>query len=210
MIVANGLVCLGLFYMYRRIFVINNFSTFDIYSWMCIAICAFWIIGFFFLYLFGCAGNVEDTFNSLTGFSICRPRAILEALMVSDPVLTFFTWLSPIPMIWQLKMKMRKRIGVTAIFSLPLFSIAVAIVRVVLLFEVSNTTHTTPVEYSLVIMTLLYWSVIETALLYIAACLGVFHRFAMRSRLGPIVNSMKESMKKHSAPIQVGKSRSGS
>jgi len=81
--------------LYRRIFVVNNRSTFDLVTRLTLILCILWTIGFFFATIFGCGVHVDDSWAPLAVIGSCNTNMRLEALVTTDLATDIFVWALP-------------------------------------------------------------------------------------------------------------------
>ncbi|MCJ1275037.1 hypothetical protein MMC21_002837 [Puttea exsequens] len=191
MIPGNGLIKLSALFLYRRIFVVNKNSPFDIVTMVMIAICSLWTVGFFLAQIFGCGSNFGAPFGTLTDVASCNTNVRLDALMISDLITDILVWILPIPVVWGLNMSVSKKLSITGILSLAAMSLAAAIVRLIVQEQISNGGYAAHTDVNLTLTILLYWSMLESGLALIAACLPTLHYLVSRSFISPAVNSMR-------------------
>ena len=99
MVPANGLIKLSATFLYRRIFVVNKKSPFDMVTKVAITIVIVWTVAFLFAELFGCGTHFTYPWSALLHISQCDTNKRLDALMVSDLVTDIIIWILPIPMV---------------------------------------------------------------------------------------------------------------
>ncbi|CAG8958209.1 hypothetical protein HYFRA_00000562 [Hymenoscyphus fraxineus] len=85
-------------------------------------------------------------------------------------------------------MKTSKKAYVTGILMLAAVSLAAAVVRLIIETEILNGGYAAHTDVNLTLTNLLYWTMIESGLALISACLPTLHYFAARStiRVGSI------------------------
>lgn len=99
MIPGNGLIKLSALFLYRRIFVVNKNSPFDIITKVMIVICSTWTVGFFLAQIFGCRNHFGAPFKTLADVASCNTNIRLNALMISDLLTDILVWILPIPVV---------------------------------------------------------------------------------------------------------------
>ena len=99
MIPANGFIKLSALFLYRRIFVVNKKTLFDIAIKVSIVVCSLWMVAFFFATLVGCGTHFDYPWRSLFYISMCNTNKRLDALMISDLATDIIVWLLPIPVV---------------------------------------------------------------------------------------------------------------
>lgn len=200
MIPGNGLIKLSALFMYRRIFVVNKRSPFGIVTMVMIVICSLWTVGFFLAQIFGCGSNFSAPFGTLADVSSCNTNMRLDALMISDLITDILVWVLPIPMVWGLNMRTSKKLSITGILSLAAVSLAPAIVRLLVQEQISNGGYAAHTDVNLTLTLLLYWSMLESGLALIAACLPTLHNLVSHSFIHPAVNSVRRLLSSTHSP----------
>lgn len=99
MIPANGFIKLSALFLYRRLFVVNKWSKFDIATKASLVLCTVWMVGFFFATVFGCGRNINYSWKPLIFVASCDTNTRLESLMVTDLVTDIIVWMLPIPVV---------------------------------------------------------------------------------------------------------------
>lgn len=99
MIPANGCIKLSAILFYRRVFVVNKRSTFDIVTKLSLIVMAMWTVAFFLATIFGCGKHFAYPWAPLLYISECNTNTRLDALMISDLMTDVFVWLLPIPVV---------------------------------------------------------------------------------------------------------------
>lgn len=191
MIPGNGLIKLSALFLYRRVFVVNKNSPFDIITKFMIAICSLWAAGFFLGQVFGCGRKFDNPYGTLAEVSSCNTNIRLDALMISDLATDILVWILPIPVIWRLNMSRSRKISITGIFLLSAMSLAAAIVRLIVQEQISNGGYAAHTDVNLTLTILLYWSMLESGLALIAACLPTLHHLVSKSFIHPAVHSVR-------------------
>ncbi|KAL8950966.1 MAG: hypothetical protein Q9222_003027 [Ikaeria aurantiellina] len=195
MIPANGLIKMSAIFMYRRIFVVNKQTTFDNVSRVMLAVVALWTIAFFFATIFGCGKHFTYPWGPLGDIGKCNTNRRLDGLMISDLITDLLVWLLPIPAIWQLRMKRSRKASVTGVMMLAAVSLVAAIVRLIVQEQISHGGYAAHTDVNLTLTILLYWSMVESGLALIAACLPVLHVFVARWSLHTTLSRVRSAMR---------------
>lgn len=122
--IAFGLIKLSLLFLWKRIF--SRARLFVIFCWVMIGVISAWCIAFFFSTLFQC-GTQWDWNWAPIGFFLTECADTLDmltAFTATDLFTDFIIMFMPVPLIWKLRMPMRKKLGVTSIFMVGLLSVA--------------------------------------------------------------------------------------
>lgn len=117
MILALSSVKLSILFFYRRIFVGRTFKILSLTLGVFVVV---WGITFFFATVFQCGSNPAYWWTSqYTSKYDCSKTAWLElGFAVTDVFVDMFILAIPIPLIWNLKMSTRRKIGLIAVFLL--------------------------------------------------------------------------------------------
>ncbi|MCJ1312463.1 hypothetical protein MMC25_006137 [Agyrium rufum] len=174
-ILQLGLVKLSVLFFYRRIFCHNNSAKgFNRITWGVIAIIVLWTIAFFFAFLFDCGTHVDAQWTMLGNLiQYCDSLNSETAFAVSDMICDFIILVLPLPKIWSLQMPTSRRLAVTAVFLVGAVTLAASIVKMAIFIISVN--EGLSADLNLVNTQVLYWSMIESGLALIAACLPSVH-----------------------------------
>ncbi|PQE29351.1 plasma membrane Pth11 protein [Rutstroemia sp. NJR-2017a WRK4] len=202
MVLANSLIKLSAAFLYRRLFVVNKNSSFDIITKVFIFICSLWTVAFLSATIFGCGKHFTNPWKPLIYIAECNTNTRLDGLMISDFLTDILVWILPIPVVWRLRMPTSQKLYITGVlllaavlvsFSLsanPLSSLAATIVRLMVQLQISNGGYAAHTDVDLTLTILLYWSMIESGLSLIAACLPTLHYLLGRPSFRNTLSSM--------------------
>ena len=126
-----GCIKLSVLFLYRRLFI---GTTFHYYSLTLCALLFTWTLAFFFAFAFSCGVHPEYWWLSPTTRAKCDYAAFRKynlAFAVSDVVTDLMVLLTPLPIVWKLKMSIGERVGVSVVFGLGFLSTAAAVARLV-------------------------------------------------------------------------------
>ncbi|CAD6448222.1 233e18dd-bbc7-4aaf-9392-5be7a1c50f53 [Sclerotinia trifoliorum] len=170
---ALGLVKLSLILFYRRVFTRNAAPRFNIVTWFMILIILLWTLSFFFSILFICGLDFAAYWTStVVEKAHCVDTDRLHnAFAISDVVTDFVIICLPVPMIFGLHLTVARKIGILAIFSLGALTIAASIVRMIVFIQATAVNYDPHADFEFICTSGLYWSMIESGLGIIAACL---------------------------------------
>ncbi|APA06872.1 predicted protein [Sclerotinia sclerotiorum 1980 UF-70] len=170
---ALGLVKLSLILFYRRVFTRNAAPRFNIVTWFMIIIILIWTLSFFFSILFICGLDFSAYWTStIVEKAHCVDTDRLHnAFAISDVVTDFVIICLPVPMIFGLHLTVARKIGILAIFSLGALTIAASIVRMIVFIQATAVNYDPHADFEFICTSGLYWSMIESGLGIIAACL---------------------------------------
>lgn len=99
MVPANGCIKLSAILFYRRIFVVNKWSPFDVVTKISLIVMTIWTAAFFLATIFGCGQHFNYPWAPLLYISECNTNTRLDALMISDLITDVFVWLLPLPVV---------------------------------------------------------------------------------------------------------------
>ena len=118
-IMAFGAIKLSVVLLYRRIFV---GSLFNRYSLIMCALIILWSASFLFTSAFACGTNIAYLWRGpATMKEYCLDvGAVNLGFGVSDVSIDIMILVTPIPIVWKLKMSMANKIGLMAVFLLGL------------------------------------------------------------------------------------------
>lgn len=161
---------LSVILLYHRIFTSTKFRM---VAYMMLVLVSVWGIAFTLGYLLQCiplrqtyemtAGETRRCFNTVTFNTVaCASTIVLDVAILTMP------W----PIIWRLQMSLPRKIAVTAIFLLGGVVTAASIGRLVAHLQVSKIISTN-VDHDVTwyLRTLIYWTIPESSLATIGACL---------------------------------------
>ncbi|KAF7906310.1 hypothetical protein EAF00_000589 [Botryotinia globosa] len=170
---ALGFVKLSLILFYRRVFTRNAAPRFNIVTWFMILIIIIWTLSFFFSILFICGTDFSAYWTStIVEKAHCVDTDMLHnAFAISDVVTDFVIISLPVPMIFGLHLTVARKIGILAIFSLGALTIAASIVRMIVFIQATAVNYDPHADFEFICTSGLYWSLIESSLGVIAACL---------------------------------------
>ncbi|KAL5389689.1 hypothetical protein DPSP01_002184 [Paraphaeosphaeria sporulosa] len=120
LIAGIGLVKLSVVFLYRRIF--NVVRTFKIYSLTLIVLLAGWTVAFLFANIFQCSVHISALWGSAEGIlRYCKTSGPASyGFVVSDIITDVLVLVSPVPIVWHMKVSTGRKLGITGIFGLGL------------------------------------------------------------------------------------------
>nr|POE92999.1 hypothetical protein CFP56_64106 [Quercus suber] len=139
-VVAIGAIRMAFVLLYRRIF---RGRVFAIANWTLIAIIVGWTIAFFFALIFQCGSHFSAEWTSAETYGhYCTDSFGIMAVMgVSDVIIDMAILILPIGPVRQLQMDTKRKLGLLAIFSLGIFSVAAGITRMIFLMQIVTYQH---------------------------------------------------------------------
>ena len=113
-----GLIKLSMVFLYRRIFQVE--PIFDFYSIGLIILLALWTLGFLFARIFHCGTKPSALWSSFESLNkYCKAATpVSNGFVISDIITDLMVLISPMPIIWNMRLPVLKRLGVLAIFAL--------------------------------------------------------------------------------------------
>ncbi|KAF2147766.1 hypothetical protein K461DRAFT_325195 [Myriangium duriaei CBS 260.36] len=168
--IGDGLTKLSILFLYRRLFPNPAYNIAN--TIWCIVIGA-WAIAFIFGTVFQCTPiNTVwlSPFAEATPGKCADTMPFYAAGAITDLITDVLVLALPIPMVWRLQLPTRKKIGVTCIFLLGAFVVAVGVVRVKTFYITIDELAKVPDIPYLGTKTF-YWTTAETATGIICACL---------------------------------------
>ncbi|KAF1974067.1 hypothetical protein BU23DRAFT_598633 [Bimuria novae-zelandiae CBS 107.79] len=169
LIAGLGLVKLSVVFLYRRIFKVVK--PFHLYSIGLIILLSAWAIGFLLANLFQCGTRLWALWKSNAAMlRYCKASAPASyGFVVSDIVTDVLVLVSPIPIVWHMKVSTSRKFGITGLFALGTLSTAAACGRMYTFLEARQRAKSPwQMESELAI-----WALIELSVAVLAACLPV-------------------------------------
>ncbi|KAH8649695.1 hypothetical protein BGZ60DRAFT_534571 [Tricladium varicosporioides] len=195
LILAYGCIKASIVAFYRRLFVVTKRSPFDYITFLTQTVIGLWTITFLLLVIFPCGRHLWANWGSTADqFKFCPIGFTSEyGLAISDLIVDVFVFLLPIPLIWQLRLSIQKKIAVSGILLLGGAAVGASIARMVLYIEILNAiTGSDPIiiDENQVLTVALWWSLLECGLALIAACLPtlsyLFTHFDVKARVASV------------------------
>ncbi|KAL7622117.1 hypothetical protein AAE478_007619 [Parahypoxylon ruwenzoriense] len=168
--IAFALIKLSILFLWKRIFGLAK--SFVVFCWIMIAVITAWSITFLFATIFQC--GTRWTWNwAPIGIFLTQCINTLDLLTVftaTDLFTDFIIMFMPVPLIWKLHMPIKRKIGVTSIFMVGLFTIGAGIARMYIYLVTSYDKEDNPdfiADFTLFIL----WSEIEANVAMIVCCM---------------------------------------
>ncbi|KAI0854094.1 hypothetical protein F5Y00DRAFT_256594 [Daldinia vernicosa] len=126
---AFGLIKLSLIFLWKRLF--GPAKYFTRICWFMIAVTSGWSLSFFFATIFECGTNWTWNWAPIAIFlNQCAGTPIMLSVFTGMDLLTdLIIMFMPVPLIWGLRMPIKKKMGVTSILVLGLFTIGTGAAR---------------------------------------------------------------------------------
>ncbi|KAI1308846.1 hypothetical protein F5Y03DRAFT_349424 [Xylaria venustula] len=168
--IAFGSIKLSLLFLWKSIF--TRSRPFLIVTWFLIAFIVAWSVSFLFITIFQCGLDWKLNWAPIaTQLEKCvSVLSLLTAYSTLDLFTDFVILSMPVPMIWRLSMPTRKKLGVTAVFGVGLFTIGAGIARLYYYLVTSYDKEDNPdfiADFTLFIL----WSDIEANVAMIVCCM---------------------------------------
>ncbi|KAG4029788.1 hypothetical protein MFRU_014g00870 [Monilinia fructicola] len=193
---ALGFVKLSLILFYRRVFTRNAAPRFNVVTWFMIFVIILWTLSFFLSILFICGTDFSAYWTStIVEKEHCVDTSKLHnAFAISDVVTDFIIISLPVPMIFGLHLTVARKIGILAIFSLGALTIAASIVRMTVFIQATAVNYDPHADFEFICTSGLYWSMIESGLGVIAACLPAQYGLLNTKGVQSIVASVQSAI----------------
>ncbi|QSZ30119.1 hypothetical protein DSL72_004639 [Monilinia vaccinii-corymbosi] len=200
---ALGFVKLSLIFFYRRVFTRDAAPRFNVVTWLMIGIIIIWTLAFFFAILFVCGTDFSAYWTStIVERDNCVDTDKLHNAFAMSDVATDFVIISlPVPMIFGLHLTIARKIGILAVFSLGALTIAASIVRMIVFTKATAVNYDPHADFEFICTSGLYWSLIESGLGIIAACLPVQYGLLSTQGVQSIVASLQSAISLRSMRI---------
>ncbi|KAI0438430.1 hypothetical protein F4803DRAFT_534988 [Xylaria telfairii] len=131
-------------------------------------------IGITFAYIFAC-GTHFNYYWSTAGAEVLEKcintQILIYAQSVSDFIIDAIIILMPIPLIWKLHMKVKRKLAVTAIFLTASLAVIASLVKLVWFLWENETPWNPEYDQDLIVSTFIFWSILETHAGLLAVCL---------------------------------------
>ncbi|KAI0395496.1 hypothetical protein F5Y17DRAFT_192496 [Xylariaceae sp. FL0594] len=131
-------------------------------------------IGTTFAYTFGC-GSHFSYYWSTAGATILEncidSQVLLLTQTVSDFAIDAIVILMPLPMVWGLQMKIKRKLAVSAIFLTASLAVIASLVKMVWFLWENETPWNPAYDQDLIVSTLVFWTILETHVGLLAVCL---------------------------------------
>ncbi|KAJ5173917.1 uncharacterized protein N7500_001848 [Penicillium coprophilum] len=182
--IAFGLIKLSILLLWKRM--LSPIRSFQLFCWFMIGIVAAWSISFFFATLFQCGTNWDWNWAPIKFFlTECTDTLNMLTVFCGTDLLTdFVIMFMPVPIIWKLQMSIKKKIGVTSVFMVGIFTIGAGVARTYIYLVTSYDKEDNPdfiADFTLFIL----WSEIEVNVAMIVCCMPVF---------GPVLGQCRDTL----------------
>ncbi|KAL4912936.1 hypothetical protein BDW62DRAFT_214615 [Aspergillus aurantiobrunneus] len=194
MIVAYGCIKVSLILFYRRLFVVTRWSPFDI---TCVAYLAFmvaWTLWLFLWFLWACRLDIDLHWAPLSEVEdrCGDPLAPEMALVISDLVTDLMILALPLPVIWRLQLRWRRKVTLSLVFLVGLVAIAASIARMAIYIIVTYTGLDAGYDLNRTITTMLWWSMIEACLGLMTCCLPILSGLLRHLKIGGWIEDRRD------------------
>ncbi|KAI1747284.1 hypothetical protein F4782DRAFT_521660 [Xylaria castorea] len=170
---ALGCTKMSFLFFYRRVFAIDRTGATNIFLVGMIILIIMWATAFFLTSLFQCKLDFSAAWTSpIAELEHCISQVkIALALTIADFITDIIILVIPIPLIWQLNLKLTKKIAVTAVFLLGAVTVAVSLLRLVMTARLLVFGFDPDTDAILLITSIQYWGLVESGVAVFAACL---------------------------------------
>ncbi|KAI9728970.1 MAG: hypothetical protein M1828_000055 [Chrysothrix sp. TS-e1954] len=216
MVVCYGFIKISIVYFYRRIFIVSKRSSFNLVTHIFNVILFLWSVTFVLIVIFPCGRHVDVSWGPPDQQELwCQKigHTSEEGLTTSDFILDIFLLLLPLPLIWKLHMSITRRLQVTGIIILGLSAIAASAVRLSIYYEVTEANIAgEEIDNNQAITLTMWWSMLESGLALIAACLpslsNIFTTFTLEKMIRNVRRTLSLQSLRESWRVSGASSRS--
>ncbi|MCJ1466752.1 hypothetical protein MMC07_005372 [Pseudocyphellaria aurata] len=214
MVLAFGIIKLSITFSYRRIFVTARGTMFDWTTKAAIAIAVLWTISCLIALILSCGIHFSAHWGNYQDYTrYCKAAEdIYMTFAISDLITDVMVLCLPLPVIWNLQMRIGRKLMVTGILATGAVSIVASIVKVILSVEIANVKSSTldpdcvflssTIERNqltrrekVVLSTMLYWATIEGGLGVIAACLPTLSFLISKVSLSSLLPNVRGALR---------------
>ncbi|KAK3689902.1 hypothetical protein B0T22DRAFT_514670 [Podospora appendiculata] len=179
---------------YYRIFHAQG-RVFLVIVWVLLGLIAL-RISFFFAGIFKCVPIQNIWLVNTPGHNGCNEYILdYQVSAISNAVTDFLILIVPIPFVWQMRLPLRKRIGVIGIFLLGGFTLVAAILRVYFFQSVGNKINQGLTDTTYYQAPVFYWTAIENSIAVICACLPLMRTIVVHSSVERAVRRSWDSLR---------------
>ncbi|KAI1079501.1 hypothetical protein F5B20DRAFT_166674 [Whalleya microplaca] len=180
--IAFGLIKLSFVFLWKRLF--TRARPMVILCWVMVGVLTAWCLAFFFATVFQCGTRWTWNWAPIGIFltQCANTLTLLTVFTATDLLTDFIIMFMPVPLIWKLHMPTKKKIGVTSIFMVGLFTIGTGIARMYIYLVTSYDKESNPdfiADFTLFIL----WSEIEANVAIIVCCMPT---------LGPVIGNLRD------------------
>lgn len=200
-ILALGLIKLSVVFFCRRIFVVQSASRTSIITWIYVGALTVWTLVLLIGFAQGCHGNVAAEWGSNeVSEQYCTDGEYWEeGWAMSDFITDVFVICLPLPLVWHLHASLKKKIAISCVFLVGLIAVAASTTRFVIYTKlVFNPTDRNDIDRDLMVSVSLYWTMVETSLSLIAACLPTLRVLITIKSVDSMIRSVRSAVSIHS------------
>ncbi|KAF2115243.1 hypothetical protein BDV96DRAFT_646257 [Lophiotrema nucula] len=198
MMLAYAFIKMGIVAFYRRLFVVDKRSVFGIVTLVTQVVLVLWSLTFILLVIFPCGRHIWANWGA-TGDQLALCPVVFTSeygLTGSDLILDVYIFLLPLPCVWKLHMTTQRKVMVSGILLLAAMAVAASIARLVVYVKaITLLTAGSDVDEKLVVTLGLYWSLLESGLALIAACLPTLSSLFFKKKGGKSLTMMLQSLR---------------
>ncbi|KAI1808585.1 hypothetical protein F4811DRAFT_548589 [Daldinia bambusicola] len=166
--VGFGLVKASVIVLYNGIF--RNIRIFRWTAYVMLALLGAWSISFFFANLFICY-PVTPLIEPFYGNKCVNEQALFLSTLVTDLIFDILILAMPVPVVLQLHLPLRDRLGVLGMFLLGAIVVAVSIARLIQSLEVNSLYRIYTYDMTYLTSPVFFWANIELSIAVVSACL---------------------------------------
>ncbi|XDG02261.1 hypothetical protein ABKA04_001876 [Annulohypoxylon sp. FPYF3050] len=183
---AVGFTKVSVVLMYKRIF---KTPKFKLIANILIGFNIAWTIAFTFALMFSCM-PIASSWDSSLPYTCVDLVALFTTALATDVATDFLVLLLPIYKVWQLPMPTGRKLMVVGIFLLGGLVSVIGIIRIHFLTQVYGVLESSPeADTTWMYSQVYYWTIIETNVGVLSACLPTFH--PIQERLAGYVSFTK-------------------
>ncbi|KAL5116624.1 hypothetical protein ACEQ8H_005502 [Pleosporales sp. CAS-2024a] len=194
-VLSIGFVKLSVIFLYRRIFTISR--MFNVYSMILIVLVVVWTLGFLAANIFMCGTHPSAAWTShALLLKYCYDSSPATTVrMLTNVIMDLLIVLSPMPIVWRMRMSVTQKVQVTGIFALGFLAIAAGTVRAY--FQLLDTLGPNTIGYRDLQgqnTTMVAWTLIEIVAALVACCLPTLRPLVANTACGTFFTSVFSAM----------------
>ncbi|PYI02706.1 hypothetical protein BO78DRAFT_422270 [Aspergillus sclerotiicarbonarius CBS 121057] len=158
--ITFGLIKLSILFLWKRM--ISPIRWFQVSCWVMIGVVIAWMIAFFFATVFQCYTQWAWNWAPISFFltQCTNTLDMLTVFTATDIVTDVIIITMPVPIIWQLHLPTIKKVGLTGLFMMGLFTIGAGIARMYIYLVTSYDKEDNP-DFIADFTLFMLWSAIE-------------------------------------------------
>ncbi|KAI1413762.1 hypothetical protein F5Y13DRAFT_188732 [Hypoxylon sp. FL1857] len=192
--ITFGLIKLSLLFLLKRIF--GPSKRVVRHCWFMIGVISAWSVSFFFATVFECGIQWSWNWAPIDIFQAqcTKTLKMLTVFTTTDVLTDFVIMFMPVPLIWNLHISTKKKLGVTSIFMVGLFTIGAGIARMHIYLVISYGQEDSLAfiaDFTLAIL----WSEIEANVAMVVCCMPT---------LVPVIGKLNNGLTSRLCPTRLG------